>query len=130
MIATHATKAGVRYRASSQHDALASKSLFVPIKSNETDRSRLRTLEAQTHDLLDAISATAINAQAGLNWLSAQPLDLEELRRALESIAKDCRRAGKVTVQLQALMNDASTADAGSNVLNGASAPSYVDGAR
>ena len=109
---------------------MATKGLLGPFESKATDRSRLRSLEAQTHELVDAISATAINAQAGLNWLRAQPLDLEEFRRALESISRDCRRAGEVAMQLQALMNDSSTADGEPDFLNCDSAPSYVDGAR
>jgi hypothetical protein len=101
-----------------------------PLECKAADRSRLHTPEAQTHDLLDAISATIINAEAGLNWLRAQPLDLEELRRAFESIARDCRRASEVAVQLQALMSDGRTVDGGSASLNGNSASSLVDGAR
>jgi hypothetical protein len=75
----------------------------------------LRTYDAQTHEIFDAIAATVINAQAGLNWLRAQPVDLEEVRRALNSVAKDGKRAGESVVGLRALMNKLATADGGSD---------------
>ena len=62
--------------------------------------------EVQIHEIVDAIAAVVTNAQAGLNWLRAQPLDLEEVRRAFNSIAKDGKRAGEIVVQLRALMNE------------------------
>jgi hypothetical protein len=75
----------------------------------------LRTYDAQTHEIFDSIAATVINAQAGLNWLRAQPVDLEEVRRALNSIAKDGKRAGESVVGLRALMNKLPTADGASD---------------
>lgn len=53
--------------------------------------------------IVNAITATALNAQAGLDWLSAQPPNLEEVRRSLNSIASDGNRAGEVIVRLRAL---------------------------
>ena len=38
-----------------------------------------RTYDAQVHEMADAIAATVTNAQVGLNWLRAQPLNLEEV---------------------------------------------------
>jgi hypothetical protein len=75
----------------------------------------LRTYDAQTHESIDAIAATVTNAQAGLNWLRAQPVDLEEVRRALNSVAKDGKRAGESVVGLRALMNKLPTADGASD---------------
>ncbi|MGY3238497.1 hypothetical protein ACVWZ4_000870 [Bradyrhizobium sp. USDA 4472] len=53
---------------------------------------------------INALTATIINAQAALNWLSAQPPDLEEVRRALDAIANDGKRAGELVLQLRAPM--------------------------
>ena len=54
--------------------------------------------------IVDALTATIVNAQAGLNWLSAQPPDLEEVRRALNTIADDGKRAGEIVVRLRVPM--------------------------
>jgi hypothetical protein len=50
--------------------------------------------------------ATAVHhdPQAGLNWLSAEPPDLEEVRQALISIASAGNRAAEIVVRLRALM--------------------------
>jgi DICT domain-containing protein len=71
----------------------------------------LSTYNAQTHEIVDAIAAAVTNAHAGLNWLRTPPLDLEEARRALNSIAKDSKRAGQIIARLRALMNTVPTAD-------------------
>jgi len=71
----------------------------------------VRTYDAQAHEMTDAIAAAVINAQAGLNWLSAQPLDLEEVRKALNSIVNDGKRACEIVVRLRTLLNKVPTAD-------------------
>lgn len=53
---------------------------------------------AQVH----AIAPTVTNAHVGLNWLRAQPLDLEGVQRLLISIANDARRVGEIAVRLRA----------------------------
>lgn len=62
--------------------------------------------------VVDALTATIINAQAGLNWLSAQPPDLEEVRQALNTIADDGKRAGELFVRLRVLMERSPADDA------------------
>jgi hypothetical protein len=57
------------------------------------------------HALIDAITAAVIGAQAGLNWLRAQPSDLEEVRKSLNHIVSDGKRAGEIVARLQALLN-------------------------
>jgi hypothetical protein len=78
---------------------------------SQTSAEFVRTYHAQVHEVTDAIAAAVTNAQAGLNWLSAQPLDLEEVRRALDSIVKDGKRACEIVVRLRALVNTLPTAD-------------------
>jgi hypothetical protein len=75
----------------------------------------VRTYHAQAHEMTDAIAAAVTNAQAGLNWLSAQPRDLEEVRKALNSIVNDGKRACEIVVRLRALMNKVPTAQGAPN---------------
>jgi hypothetical protein len=72
----------------------------------QTSPEFVRTYHAQAHEITDAIAAAVINAQAGLIWLSAQPLDLEQVRKALNSIVSDGQRACEIVVRLRALMNE------------------------
>ena len=60
----------------------------------------VRTYDAQTHEVVDAMSALVANAQAALNWLGADPPDLEEVRHALKGIANDGKRAAEIVVRL------------------------------
>jgi hypothetical protein len=62
------------------------------------------TCHAQAHAMIDAITAMVTNAQAGLNWLRAQPLNLEEVEQALNNIANDGKRACGLVAQLRAAM--------------------------
>jgi hypothetical protein len=66
----------------------------------EVSAELVRTYSA----VVNAITANALNAQAGIKWLSAQPPNLEEVRRSLDSIANDGKRAGEVVVRLRSLM--------------------------
>ena len=60
---------------------------------------------------VSAITANALNAQAGIEWLNAEPPNLEEVRRSLNSIANDGKRAGEVIVRLRSLMEKVPTVD-------------------
>lgn len=69
----------------------------------QTSVEFVHTYNAQAHELVDAITATVTLAQAGLNWLRAEPPDLEEVRQALNDIASDAKRAAEIVVRLRAL---------------------------
>jgi hypothetical protein len=58
------------------------------------------------HELIDAISAAIADAQAGLNWLNAEPTNREEVRKSLNHVIKDGKRAAEIVVQLRALINE------------------------
>jgi C4-dicarboxylate-specific signal transduction histidine kinase len=45
------------------------------------------------HEIKQPIAATAVNAQAALRWLDAQPPDLGQVRQALTRIVRDANRA-------------------------------------
>ena len=70
-----------------------------------------RTHDLQVHEIVDAIAASVIGAQAGLNWLRADPPDLEEVRQALDGIASDGKRAAEIVIRLRALANRALKVD-------------------
>ena len=65
-----------------------------------------RTYNAQAHEIVDATTAAVTYAEAALNWQRADPQDLEEVWRALNSVAKDGKRADEIVVRLRALMNE------------------------
>jgi len=73
----------------------------------EASAELVRTYSA----VVNAITANVLNAQAGVEWLSAQPPNLEEVRRSLDSIANDGKRAGEVIVRLRSLMEKVPTVD-------------------
>ena len=78
----------------------------------ETSAEFVRTYNAQAHEIVDAITAAVTRAQAGLNWLRAEPPDLEEVRQVLNFIASDGKRAAEIVIRLQALLEKVPTADA------------------
>jgi PAS domain S-box-containing protein len=59
------------------------------------------------HEVRQPIAAAVINAQAGLNWLDAQPPDLEEVRQTLGCIISDGMRAGDIIGRIRALIKKA-----------------------
>jgi hypothetical protein len=75
----------------------------VPLQTSVEFR---RTYDAQIHEIVDAIAAMVTNAQAGLNWLCAQPPDPEGVRQTLSSVVNGGKRACEMVVRLRALMNE------------------------
>jgi hypothetical protein len=61
--------------------------------------------------VVNVITANVLNAQAGSEWLSAEPPNLDEVRRSLNSIADDGKRAGEVILRLRSLMERVPTED-------------------
>ena len=71
----------------------------------------VRSYNAEAPEIVNAITAAVLNAQAGLRWLRAQPRDLEEVQRALSSTVNECKRVAEIVVRLRALMKEVPTAD-------------------
>lgn len=71
-----------------------------------TSAEFVRSCNAQAHEVVDAITATVANAEAGLSWLRAEPHNLREVRQALDSIARDGKRAAEIIFRLRALINE------------------------
>jgi PAS domain S-box-containing protein len=59
------------------------------------------------HEVNQPIAAAVTNAHAALDWLGAQPPDLEEIRQALNRIVRDGDRAGEVIGRIRALVKKA-----------------------
>ena len=76
--------------------------------SDARDQMLLSTAEFQrkscVHELIDAISAVVADAQAGLNWLSAEPANREEARKSFNHVITDGNRAVEIVARLRALM--------------------------
>jgi hypothetical protein len=76
----------------------------------QTSVEFVRTYNAQAHEIIDAIAAVATSAQAGLNWLRAEPPDLEEVRQVLNFLASNGKRAAEIAIRLRALIEKVPTA--------------------
>jgi PAS domain S-box-containing protein len=59
------------------------------------------------HEIKQPIAAVVNGAQAGLNWLDAQPPDLEEVRRVLGFVVRAGKHADDVIDGIRALMKKA-----------------------
>jgi hypothetical protein len=81
----------------------------------QTSTEFVRTYDAQAHEVTNAITAMVIHAQAGLHLLRARSPNLEEVRRALDSIANDGKRAGDIVVRTRALMRKVAAANGASD---------------
>jgi hypothetical protein len=84
----------------------------------QTSAEFMRTYNAQAHEIVDAITAAVTRAQAGLNWLRAEPPDLEEVRQVLNFIASDGKRAAEIFIRLHALIEKVPTARTRTAALN------------
>jgi PAS domain S-box-containing protein len=56
------------------------------------------------HEVNQPIAGVVTNADAALNFLAAQPPDLEEIRQALGAIANDGQRAGQILSRIRILV--------------------------
>jgi PAS domain S-box-containing protein len=56
------------------------------------------------HEVNQPIAAAALNAEAALNWLAAQPSNLDRAREALRLIVADATRAGNVVAGIRSLI--------------------------
>ena len=59
-----------------------------------------------SHEIQQPIAANATNARSGLNWLSAEPPNLEEARHAFDRIIRSARRAGEITNRIRGLVKN------------------------
>jgi signal transduction histidine kinase len=64
---------------------------------------------ALTHELRQPLAALLTNAQVARRLLERAPIDLDEVRSALDDIVRDNRRAGAVIDRLRALLRNSET---------------------
>jgi PAS domain S-box-containing protein len=73
--------------------------------------NRISTLGQLTasiaHEISQPIAAAVTNAQAGLDWLGADPPNLEQVRQTLNYIVNDGMRAGEVIDRIRGLIKKA-----------------------
>jgi len=78
-----------------------------------THTTRIATMGQLTasiaHEVSQPITATIINARAGLRWLAADPPDIDEVRQALKGIIQDGERAGDVLGRIRGLVKKGPT---------------------
>ncbi|RZN08459.1 hypothetical protein CWO91_22555 [Bradyrhizobium genosp. SA-3] len=60
-----------------------------------------------SHEMKQPIGAVVANAEAGLNWLDAQPPELNRVRQTLGCIITDGLRAGEIIGRIQGLIKKA-----------------------
>ena len=60
-----------------------------------------------SHEMKQPIGAVVANAEAGLNWLDAQPPELNRIRQTLGWIITDSLRAGEIIGRIQGLIKKA-----------------------
>lgn len=73
--------------------------------------SRVATMGQLTasiaHEINQPISAALTNADAALNWLAADPPNLDKGRESLHHIVTDCQRAGDIVHRIRAMVRKA-----------------------
>jgi PAS domain S-box-containing protein len=64
------------------------------------------------HEVNQPLAAMVADASACLNWLAAEPCDLEKVRESLQAIVSDGARAGQVLSRIRALLTRSTLAHA------------------
>ena len=64
------------------------------------------------HEVNQPLSAMVADASACLNWLAAEPSDLDKVRESLQAIVSDGARAGQVLSRIRALLSRSALAHA------------------
>jgi PAS domain S-box-containing protein len=95
-------------RKRAEAEARDSERRYREVQTELAHASRVATMGQLTasiaHEINQPIGAVVNNAQAALNWLGAQPPDLDEVRQTLGEIVNDGMRAGDVISWIRALV--------------------------
>ncbi|HUB15599.1 MAG TPA: ATP-binding protein, partial [Acetobacteraceae bacterium] len=95
-------------RKRAENDARESERRYGEIQMALAHASRVATMgqlsASIAHEVNQPISAAVTNAHAALRWLQHVPPNLDEVRMALERIAKDANRAGDVVGRIRAMV--------------------------
>lgn len=98
-------------RKRAEAEAQDSERRYREVQAELAHASRVATMGQLTasiaHEISQPIGAAVNNARAALNWLGAQPPDLEEVRQTLGEIVNDGMRASDVISRIRALSRKA-----------------------
>jgi PAS domain S-box-containing protein len=98
-------------RKRAEAEARDSERRYREVRAELTHASRVATMGQLTasiaHETKQPIAAAVADAQAGLNWLDAQPPNLKEVRLALGCIVGDGKRAADVIDRIRGLIKKA-----------------------
>ena len=61
------------------------------------------------HEINQPLTAVTVNTEAALNFISARPVPLSDLRETLTDILNDSRRASDVVQRMRTLLKKGST---------------------
>lgn len=94
-------------RKRAEAEARESERRYREVQAELAHASRVATmgqlLASIAHEIKQPITAVVAGAQAGLNWLKAEPPDLKEVQYALDRIVKEGKRAADVVDRIRAL---------------------------
>jgi PAS domain S-box-containing protein len=80
------------------------------MQSGLANANRITTMgylaAAISHEIKQPLAACATNAAAGLRWLSSPMPNLEQVRRVLERINREARRASEITDRVRQLVKN------------------------
>jgi len=98
-------------RKRAEAEARDSERRYREVQAELMHASRLATMgqlmASTAHEIKQPIAAVVAGAQAGLNWLKAEPPDLEEVRHLFGRIISEGRRATDVMDRIRALIKKA-----------------------
>src|SRR5262245_17077763 len=98
-------------RKRAEAEARDSERRYREVQADLAHASRVATIgqlmASIAHEIRQPIGAAIMKAQAGLNWLTAKPPNLEEVRQALGGIAGAGKQAGNVIDRMRALIKKA-----------------------
>jgi PAS domain S-box-containing protein len=98
-------------RKRAEAEARESERRYREVQTELAHANRLATMGQLTasiaHEVNQPITAVVANAQAGLRFLDAQPVDLDEVRQILEDITRGGGRAGEIVGRIRDLVKKA-----------------------
>jgi len=98
-------------RKRAEAEARDSERRYREVRAELAHASRVATMgqlmASTAHEIRQPITAVITYAQAGLNWLDAQPPDLKEVRQTLGHISRQGKRASDVIDRIRALIKKA-----------------------
>src|SRR5262249_43542520 len=101
----------ITQRKQAEAEARDSERRYREVQAELAHASRVATMgqlmASIAHEIRQPIGAAVMNAQAGLNWLNAQPPDLEEVRQTLGGIVSAGKQASDVIDRIRALIKKA-----------------------